>query len=484
MHHRRIHPSLVARTAWWAALLLTAGRIAARADTPRRPEELTLPEMRFPALSAEKVVLSNGIPVVLYENHDLPILDLTMAFRMGTRYLPADLHTPCALFGELWRDGGTTSISPDSLDSILTAFDATVSAQVGFRSGSVRVSLSSEDVRSALPLWRDVILHPGFEADRFARAKANRLRELQAINNDPADIADHHLDWLLLGRDFPSARLETRPDIEGATLEQLRSLHARFVRPQNAIIGVSGDFQRKEMLALLESLFRDWPVGGPYEPPVAEPWTPDPQPGVYLLRGDYAQSQVRLARLIPDLTDDSPELAAAQILSYGLGYERVFYRTREEGLSYGTAVMLNVGQERSQLRGFGSGRGEATLPLLRAMLEECKRVGADPIRGNDLEAARIFQLGMEVRSQETAAAIVSTKVNDLLRGRADDFHERYLERLKTAGETEVARLAERYVTIDEPWVVLVVGDPAQFGLPLDSLGLGPVRELTPVVFGE
>jgi zinc protease len=422
--------------------------------------------------------------VILHENHDLPILDLVISFRMGERFLPPELHTACALFGSLWRDGGTRSLSPDSLDSILTALDGTVASRIAMRSGGVEISLSSEDARAALPLWRDVVLHPRFDPGRLERAQANRLRELQGINNDPGEIASRHLDWLLLGREFPSARLETRADIEGATVEQIRALHARFVRPENAIIGVSGNFRREEMLALLESLFREWPVTGPYSPPTAEPWIPDPQPGVYLLRGDYEQSHVRLGRLIPDLTDDSPEYAAAEILSFALGYERIFYRTREEGLSYGTSVMLWVGEERSLLSGFGSGRGEATVPLLRVMLEECRRVGNDPISGTDLEGARAFEIGIEVRAQEDAASIVRTRVGDRLRGRPDDFRERHLERLQTAGEADLARLAERYVAVDEPWVVLVLGDPDGFGTPLDSLGLGPVRELTPVRFGE
>jgi hypothetical protein len=40
------------------------------------------------------------------------------------------------------------------------------------------------------------------------------------------------------------------------------------------------------------------------------------------------------------------------------------------------------------------------------------------------------------------------------------------------------------VTREDPWVVLVLGDPDTFGESLESLGLGAVRELSPVTFGE
>ncbi len=455
---------------------------AARAQTPRHPDDLTLRPLTPQPIGAEQTRLPCGIPVVLQESHDLPILDLTIQFKMGTRYLPAEKHTACGLLGSLWRDGGTTAIPPDSLDAVLTALDASVNANVWARTGGVSVSLSREDVEKALPLWRNVVTHPGFDAGRLARAKANRLQDLQAINNDPKAIADTRVGWLIYGREFPTSRLETRADIEEVTVADLQGLHQRFVRPENALIGVSGDFERGPMLALLDRLFRDWTVAGPFEAPVMEPWVAKPEPGVYLLRGDYEQSQIRAARIV-DLTDASPDLAAANLLSSVLGYQRIFYRTREEGLSYGTFLSLNVGLERTLIRAAGSGRGEATLPLLRAILEETKRMGADPASGPELESAKVPVIGAEVRTGETPAALVQRTVGDILLGRPADYRPQYLKRLQAATAEDLTRLAHQHLAADD-WVILVLGNPEQFGESLESLGRGPARELEPVKFGE
>lgn len=454
----------------------------ALAQTPRHPDDLTLKPLTPKPLGAEQATLPCGIPVVLYPSRDLPILDLTIQFKMGTRYLPAEKHTACGLLGSLWRDGGTTTIPPDSLDAVLTALDASVKANIWARTGGVSVSLSREDMEKALPLWRDVVIHPGFDAGRLARAKATRLQELQAINNEPRTIAEKRLGWLVYGEGFPTSRLETRPDIEGVTVEDLLILHRRFVRPENALIGVSGDFDREQMFALLDKLFRDWKVPGPYEPPVMEPWIARPEPGVYLLRGDYEQSQIRAARIV-DLTDESPDLAPANLLSSVLGYQRVFYRTREEGLSYGTFMSLNVGPERTLIRGAGSGRGDATLPLLRAILEETKRMEKDPATATELQSAKVSVIGSEIQTGETPAALVQRTVGDILQGRPADFRPRYVERVQAASSGDLARLTKQYLTGND-WVILVLGNPDQFGGSLESLGLGPLHELAPVKFGE
>jgi zinc protease len=456
----------------------------AGAVTPRHPHELKPTPLAFAPLTVQRDTLACGIPVLLFENHDLPICDLTIRFHMGTRYLSLQDHTAIGLFGSLWRDGGTTSISPDSLDGLLTALDASVWASISDRTGQVSLSLSSEDVERALPLWRDVVLRPAFNEDRLVRAKASRLKGLQEINNDPGSIAYYRWTWLLVGKEHPASHLETRAEIDGVTVDDLRRLHTRFVRPENAILGVSGDFRRAEMLNRLDELFGNWPKEGLFTPPVLQLWPVHPEPGVYLLRGDYEQSQVRLGRVIRELTDDSPDCAVAEILSYALGYMRVFYRVRTEGISYGAGVMINVGEDYSTLSGFGSGRGDATLPLLRAMREETQASTGRPFTKEELESARVFRVGIEMKSNETPAALVAGKVGDIMRGRPEEFRERHLQRLLAATGEDLQRAAERYAVPADSMVVLVLGDPAQFGLPLDSLGMGPVKELVPVKFGE
>jgi zinc protease len=454
------------------------------AATPRHPHDLTLGPLEFTPLKVERDTLDCGIPVLLNVDHDLPLLDLTMQFRMGRRYLPVESHVVSDIMSPLWRDGGTTTIRPDSLDDLLTALDATISTWVGEMTGGVSVSLSSEDLTQALPLWRDVILRPGFDTDRLQRARANRLKSLQEINNDPQAIAFRRIRWLLLGEKHPGAHLQTRGEIDQVDPSALRDLHSRFVRPSNAFLGVSGDFDRRKMLTLLNDLFRDWPRSGSTAAPVLQDWTPHPEPGVYLLRGDYEQSQVCFGRIIRELNDDSPDYAAVQILSYALGNSRVFYRVREEGLSYGAQVWTDVGRDFTTLQGFGSGRGAATVALARALLEETRGLKTKPIVSREMESARIFRIGGHLAASETPAALVSRRIDALVMGKPEDYQDQLLRRLRTVTAADLERVADRYVTRSDSLVVLILGKPEEFDAPLDSLGLGPARELKPVVFGE
>ena len=469
-----------------AACLLTAGVApgVSQADTPRRPEELKRPSLEFTLKDARRATLSCGVPVYLLEDHDLPLCDLVIEFRMGRRFLPVREHPACSLLGGLWRDGGTESLSADSLDARLAASDLAMSSWLNSRDGGVSMSLAAEDLPTGLALWQDVILHPRFDADRLIKAKANELKDLQSINDNPALIADHRMNWLAMGHGHPTSHLETRAEIDSVTREELLALHRRFIRPEHAVIGVAGDFQPGEILAQLNRLFSGWKDTAVPDPLEMEDWTPHPEPGLYLLRGDYAQSQVFLGRPVLGLDPDSPDYPAASILSFGFGYGRVFYRARAEGLSYGATLMLNIGDENSTLWGFGPCRDEMAVKLLRSILEEQTRLMSDPLSDTEVETARTFEMGIEVQNCATPSAVIRRTVDDAIHERPPGYRAKLFQGLKDATAGQIAELAHKYMDPAEPRVILILGNPEKFEPPLDSLGLGPVQELKPVVFGE
>jgi zinc protease len=459
-----------------------APRTPRASETPRRPEELHLKPLEFSPRAPQRDTLACGVPVFLAENHDLPICDVTIVFAMGERYLPVERRAACEILGTTWRPGGTEALPPDSLDERLAALDAEITSNVGLRTGGISASFASSDVEAVLPVWRDIVLHPRFDPDRLEKAKDDRIRDLQAINNDPERIANERSTRLLQGAEYPTSHYETRAEIEAVGREDLLGLHGQFVHPDHAVIGVSGDFDRASIMRELNGLFAGWPRQG--EILEAATWTVRPEPGVYLLPGDYEQSQVRILRWMPGITISSAEYPAAEILGFAFGYGRVFYRTREEGLSYGTAVMMELGDDYSDVWGFGSCRGDATVKLLRSMLDEMGGLKEKPITPEELETSRTFRTGTVVRSFETPGAIASDAAYNVAMGRPADFEGRYLDGLKSATVEDVKALSSRYITPRDSLIVFVLGNPRDFDMPLDSLGLGPVRTLDPVRFGE
>ncbi len=456
----------------------------AGAETARHPDELSYTPVQFDMATAERDTLESGIPVLLFQNNSLPLLNISIVFRMGLRYLPVESFAASRLLGEVWRDGGTEKMSPDSLDERLARKNIQISTSSGNTFGRVSVSMVSEDLREGLQLWSDVLLHPAFEEDRLERARGRRIKALQSINNRPGSIADHRFSLLISGRDNPRNYLESKAEIEAVTPEALRELYSKFVHPKNALIGISGDFQPGQILPLLNEVLSGWDHDPQFELPVKNDWTPKPEPGVYILPGEYAQSQIRVGRKVFNLNRRSPDYAAARIQNYAVGYGRVYFRARQEGLSYGFALLLSVNDEDATLGTLGSSRPEVTVPLIDIALEEVGGAKTNPLSEKEIEPARNYFIGDLIRMNERPVAIVNQVLDDLINGRSQDSREQYFEALKGASLEEIRRCGEEYNHLDDSLVVLVVGDPSKLDTPLDSLGLGPVIELKPIQFGE
>src|SRR5215203_6393455 len=76
-------------------------------------------DLRYPPLPAfaipqpERVVLDNGMVVMLLEDHELPLVEATALVRAGSRFDPAGKVGLAGLGAAVMRTGGTQSMPGD-----------------------------------------------------------------------------------------------------------------------------------------------------------------------------------------------------------------------------------------------------------------------------------------------------------------------------------------------------------------------------------
>ena len=115
------------------ALALAAGAApgwAQPAAIPAHPDQLSFEPIRYepPDPAAHRVELSNGMVVFIAEDKTLPLVNLSLRFRVGSWLTPQGKEGLAALAGSQMRLGGTESLSADELDEKLDYLAATVSA--------------------------------------------------------------------------------------------------------------------------------------------------------------------------------------------------------------------------------------------------------------------------------------------------------------------------------------------------------------------
>src|SRR6266850_3776668 len=104
-----------------AAAALFGGATSARAQVSDWTKIKFPPLKPFPIPEPERYVMKNGIVVLLIEDHELPMIDVSARIRTGGRLEPAGKVGLAALTGTVMRTGGARGRSGDEIDDWLDA---------------------------------------------------------------------------------------------------------------------------------------------------------------------------------------------------------------------------------------------------------------------------------------------------------------------------------------------------------------------------
>src|ERR1700760_3323120 len=227
----------------------------------------------------KRVQLANGMVLFLQEDHELPLIDLTMRIRGGSRSEPADKVGMVGLYGSVWRTGGTKSKTGDELDDFLEARAAKVETGGGVDSTRIGMNCLKQDFDDVFNVLVDVLRNPAFRQDKLELAKRNTDTGISRRNDDIGQIAARESAVIAYGRDNPYARYPEYSTIAAVTQQDLIGWHEKYVHPNNILLGVVGDFDSAQMEQKLRKALESWEKGPAAEPPHIA-FTP-PKPGLY-----------------------------------------------------------------------------------------------------------------------------------------------------------------------------------------------------------
>ena len=436
-------------------------------DIPDRPEELVFPDFVFetPDGSDYHHELSSGIPVVIVEDHTLPLIRLGVTLKIGSFLDPADQVGLASLTATMMRDGGAGERSPAELDERIEFLAAGISASS--RDTEARASLRTITpvFGESLDLFFDVLMRPRFDAERFGVRQENVREDLKQRNDDADSLLGREWDFLLYGQDHYLGRRMTAGHLDAITPDDLRDFHRRTWRPEHMVWSVSGDVDTAEILAMLEERLSAWPA---VDDAAAVDWpppheVPNPAPGIYHVEKDIPQGKVRIGNLAPRWDDwDNPERAAIQVMDHILGASgftsRIMQRVRsDEGLAYGAGGRFGFNPLGPSGYSMGYQSKSPTVALAAAIaLEEVHRMRDEAVSPEELELARRSLVDSFPRRFESAQARAGIFANDAFLERDHGYWVRWREQIEAVTAEDVVAVAQKYLRPDQ-MVMLVVG---------------------------
>lgn len=277
----------------------------AQAPDRSKPPELGPPrQLKLPPVQHLK--LSNGLPVVLMEKHDLPLVQIEVLVNAGIAMDPPGKSGLASLTAAMVREGAGTRNSLEFADAI-DFLGADISSFASWHSSTVSLHTPVSKLDSALVLLGDVVLYPRFPTEELERLRKERLTSFIQWHDEPRAIAAVTFNKTLYGKKHPYGipSIGDEQSLRSFRVEDLKKFHSTYFKSNNASLIVVGDVTPTSILQKLESVLGKWEKGS--IPAATWPEVQQvKQRQIYLVdKPSAAQSVIRIGRVgVPRLTDD------------------------------------------------------------------------------------------------------------------------------------------------------------------------------------
>ncbi|WP_316832611.1 pitrilysin family protein [Pedobacter aquatilis] len=433
-----------------AVSLLAQGISAQTIDRSHKPKPGPAPVITI----GDPVIykLSNGITVLVVENHKLPKVSASYSIDAGpiTEGAKAGVVN---LMGSMLNEGTTTKTKAQ-FDEAVDQLGANVSA--GAYGGSV--SALTRYFSQAFALMAESIRQPAFPAASFEKLKSQTITGLKSNEKSAKAISARVVNALSYGKDHPSGEFSTEASINELTLDDVKAAYKKYVTPSRGYLTFVGDIKPEAAKALAEKAFGDW-KGSVLTLPVLTKVSNPAKTEVDVVNvGNAVQSEITVTNLI-DLPLSSPDyfavLLANQILGGG-AESRLFMNLREKhGFTYGAYASTGSGRFQSKFSATAAVRNEKVDSAVVEFLREINIIRTVKVSAEELQNAKnlyngSFALGLE-NPARTAGFASSILINNLPK----DFYRTYLQKLNAVTTDDILRVAKKYFNHDNTRVVVV-----------------------------
>ncbi len=455
--------------------LVTAGVLAgvpaAWAQT-QTWEQIKVPKLpEFHPQIPKRVVLPNGLVLLLQEDHELPLIDGFLRIRGGAILEPASKIGLVEIYGEVWRTGGTDAQTGDQMDDFLEARAAKIETGGSSQFTSVSFSCLRPDFQDVFSLFAELIQKPAFRPDKITLAKYQLDTAIARRNDEPDQIARRISTQLASGKENPYARDPEYATVAAVTRDDLVNWHQQYVYPNNMILGIVGDFDSSAMEKKVREVFGAWQKGS--ETPKTKVEFHPAKPGNYFVaKEDVNQSEIRMVE--PGIERNNPDYFAVEVLNeaFGGGFSSRLFRVlrTQEGLAYAVGGGIGSAFDHPGILRLGIGTKSATTAAaIEGLNRQVNQLLSNPINEEELKQAKDAILNTFVFNFDSKEKVLREQMTYEFYGYPLDFLDRYRAGVEKVSTQDLARVAKKYFHPGQ-FSTLVVGNPEEIGKQLTSLG--------------
>jgi zinc protease len=249
-----------------------------------------------------KVILDNGLTVVLREMHHAPVASFWVWYRVGSRNeLPGT--TGISHWTEHMLFKGTPTYPQGEFDKAIAREGGLFNGMTWLDFTTYFETLPSDRIDLALRVEADRMVNAVFDPQETELERTVIISERQGNENNPGFLLGEALQAAVFqAHSYHHPVIGWQADLETMTRARLYAHYRGHYVPNNAIVAVAGDFDSQAMVGRIDELFG--PIArGPAQPAVVPQEPPQRGERRVVVEGPGTTSYLEVAYRAPRATD-------------------------------------------------------------------------------------------------------------------------------------------------------------------------------------
>ncbi|OSY87068.1 peptidase M16 [Tenacibaculum holothuriorum] len=431
------------------AIMFLSLTVSAQIDRTKQPKPGPAPKINLG--TPEKFSLSNGLQVLVVENHKLPRVTATLT-----------IDNPPMTYGNKKGVEGLLSsmLGSGSKNTPKATFDEEVDflgANVSFWDEGARASSLSKYFPKVLGLMADAALNPVFTQEEFDKQMKQSLDGIKNGEKSVQAIASRVQNVLTYGKNHPFGEFTSEATLKNVTLQDVENLYNKTYKPNNAYLVIIGDVKFKEVKTLVKDLFSSWKKSDMIAQQLPKVENPSTTEIDFINMPNAVQSELAIINSVDLKMGDKDYYAALlanQILGGG-GTGRLYKNLREDkGYTYGSYSSIGSSRYASRFKTSASVRNMVTDSAMVEAMKEINKIRYKKATQEELDIAKAKYIGNFVRNVEKPQTVASYALNILTNKLPKDYYKNYLKNINSVTLDDVQNAAIKYFKGDKARIII------------------------------
>lgn len=405
----------------------------------------------------EKFQLKNGLTVYLMEQHEVPLVSVSMVFpagavKDGQKSGLASFTADALLFG-------TQKYTKKQIEEELGYLGANYGTYAGLESAVLTMGFVNTDQDRVFPFLQEIVTSPTFGQGEFDKMKKRTLLQLEQKREQPRSVIGSYFNKFLFGNHvYGNPAGGTRPAVSKLTVADLKAFYKANYKPSESAISVVGDFNTAQMKKKITKLFAGWNAEG-----ASAAVAPGPRPAhtksrlLLVNKDDANETSFMIGRF--GIKRSNPDYVAIQVINTILGGRFTSWLNDElrvnQGLTYGASSRFAANKEPGTFYISSFTRTKFTVKAIDLALDVYDRLHSKGIDKETLSSAKNYIKGQYPPRYERGRSLAGLLTSMYIYGYDESFINNFQANVDSLTVAKAKEIVKKYFSKDNLQFVLI-----------------------------